>query len=404
MLYCSTVLSSSLGAGIRSAGRGSRAPPEAVCMVHNAQLTSAGDKSGTGQFCIMASVEHGGVPLGVKLPAIILASFLSMFFAEVFSGSSPLWFFSGWGLLVTLPLYGGHLLLLINLAMRFRRTSVSSLYLWGILFGLYESWITKVLWAGYIGATPGLGTFFGIGVQEFAVLALFWHPVFSFIIPVLVYETLVAAAGNPGGVLPSHAPFLARRRQNFILAGAALLIGASFLNVGVQTNAPGAVVTILGSVALISLALWLAVRERRGEAAQFGIGSLRLGRRGFSVLVIYIAVLYAVTFPLLLPERIPGLPVIAFTLAIYGAVVALIYLKKPNGEAASPPANGTTFFSIRDLGGLAIALVAATAILSLSPVADFVLFYGFYWGITGAGCFLLAMVMVMILRERLRAR
>lgn len=359
-------------------------------------------------MCLVVAVTKDAVqntvPLSVKLPAIALASILSMFFAEVFSGASPLWFISGWGILVTLPLYGGHLLLLVNLAMRYNRTSVSSLYLWGMLFGLYEAWITKVLWAGYIGASPGLGTFLGIGVQEFAVLVLFWHPVFSFIIPILVYELLMATAGGRG-MFPSHLPFLQRRRGNFILAGAALLIGASFLNIGAQLNAASGVVTIVGSVALASLALWLASRDRRSlEAGHLGVHALRLGRKGFSILLAYMASLYAITFPLLLPERIPQFPVIAFTLAIYAAVVALIFLKGRNVEAHADPSPTVRLFSAKDLAGFAVAMAAATALLSLSPVMDFVLFYGFYWGITGLGCVLLAGVLTRLAIERGRDR
>jgi len=361
-------------------------------------------------LCLVAAMAsealEAKVPLSVKLPAIALASILSMFFAEVFSGASPLWFLSAWGILVTLPLYGGHLLLLINLAMRCGRTSVSSLYLWGILFGLYEAWITKVLWAGYIGATPGLGTFLGIGVQEFAVLALFWHPVFSFIIPILVYQLLVVAvAGSAEGIFPSHAPFLQRRRRNFILAGVALLIGASFLNIGAQLNAASGVVTIVGSAVLISSALWLASRGGGGmESGHFGVHALRLGRRGFALLLAYMASLYASTFLFLLPERIPQLPVIASTLAIYAAVIALIFLKRRNSESYPDPGASMQSFSMRDLAGFAIAMVAATALLSLSPVLDFVFFYGFYWGITAAGCILMVAVLVVLSKERLRGR
>lgn len=348
----------------------------------------------------MAHGTEAGVPLRVKLPAIALASLLSMFFAEVFSGASPLWFLSGWGWLVTLPLYGSHLLLLINLAMRTGRTSVSSLYLWGIVFGLYEFWITKVLWAGYIGSTPGLGTFLGVGVQEFAVLALFWHPVFSFIIPVLVYEIMVAAAGNPAGVLPSHAAFLSRRRRNSAAAAVAVLIGASFLNIGAQANAPGAVLTIVGSIAIVSIMLWLAARGVRGEASRLGINALRLGRRGFAILAVYVGALYAVSFPLLLPERIPGVGVIAFTLAIYAAVAALISFKRRNAEVGTATSGRGAPFSFRDLAAFAVAMVAVTTVLTLSPVAGFVLFFGFYWGITGAGCVLLAIAIAILVRER----
>jgi hypothetical protein len=351
----------------------------------------------------MASSGGEGIPLRVKLPSVALASILSMFFAEVFSGASPIWFLSGWGVFVTLPLYGGHLLLLINLAMRYGRTSISSLYLWGMLFGLYEAWITKVLWAGYTGATPGLGTFLGIGVQEFAVLVLFWHPVFSFIIPLLVYELLAVAAGGMD-IHASHIPCLLRRRRNFILAGVAILIGSSFLNVGIQLNAASGVITIIGSVVLIALAFWLAGRNRTPDGkACIGMRSLRLGRKGLSILVVYMAALYAITFPLLLPERIPRFEVVVFTLAIYLAVIILLLGKRRNAEEDAILMEPLRFFSVMDLVGFAIAMVAVTTLLSLNPVIDFLLFYGFYWGITGLGCSLLLFSLFLIARDRRKA-
>jgi hypothetical protein len=77
--------------------------------------------------------------------AIILFGILCMVFGEVFSGASPLWFLRAWDWFVTFPLYWAQALLLINLALRYERTSITQLYLWGIIFGLYESWITKVI-------------------------------------------------------------------------------------------------------------------------------------------------------------------------------------------------------------------------------------------------------------------
>jgi len=99
-----------------------------------------------------------------KAALILLAGTLTMFFAEVCSGASVMWFVTGWAWLLTFWLYLSHFVLLINLALRFKRTSLTSLYLWGVLFGLYESWITKVAWAGYIGGQPILGTVLGFAV------------------------------------------------------------------------------------------------------------------------------------------------------------------------------------------------------------------------------------------------
>ncbi|MFX1298333.1 MAG: hypothetical protein ACFFD2_26195, partial [Promethearchaeota archaeon] len=130
------------------------------------------------------------LPNGNRCALILLIGCLSMFMAEVFAGSSQLWFIDPWSLIVTYWLYLGHLLLFLNLAMRTKRTSIPQLYLWGVLFGLYESWITKVLWFGYPGAEgPAISLVGGIAILEFFTLVFFWHPILAFVMPVLVFES-----------------------------------------------------------------------------------------------------------------------------------------------------------------------------------------------------------------------
>ena len=114
----------------------------------------------------------------IKIISFLLVGTLSVFFTEVFAGSSPLWFIDSWGIFMVFPLYSMHLIFFLNVAFRIKRTSLGHLYLLGVLIGLYESWITKVLWAGYPGAeAPLMGTFLGIAILEFSVLVFFWHPI-----------------------------------------------------------------------------------------------------------------------------------------------------------------------------------------------------------------------------------
>ena len=107
--------------------------------------------------------------------------------AEVFSGASlamGLW--HPWTLVVTYWLYYAHFFFFTTLAVRTGRTSLSSLYLWGVLFGLYESWITKVIWHGYSGDGKFiLGSIGPYGFSEISMVFLF-HPVMSFILPLSV--------------------------------------------------------------------------------------------------------------------------------------------------------------------------------------------------------------------------
>ncbi|RMG33930.1 MAG: hypothetical protein D6732_11150, partial [Methanobacteriota archaeon] len=63
------------------------------------------------------------------------------------------------------------------MALRYRRTSLLHLYFLGIVYGLYEAWITKVIVTGYINTNPILGSYHQIAIAEFIILVLFWHPV-----------------------------------------------------------------------------------------------------------------------------------------------------------------------------------------------------------------------------------
>ena len=138
------------------------------------------------------------IPHEKRWTLIILIGCLSMFMAEVFAGSSQMWFIDIWSLLVTFWLYLGHLLLFLNLAMRSKKTSIPQLYLWGVLFALYESWVTKVLWAGYPGSEgPAIALVGGIAILEFSTLVFFWHPILAFIMPILVYESFTLSNESP---------------------------------------------------------------------------------------------------------------------------------------------------------------------------------------------------------------
>ena len=111
---------------------------------------------------------------------------LSTFFAEVISGSDLFPFFHPWGILLVVPLYLLHTLIMITLVYRLGRPTLPALYFAGTLFGLYEAYITKVLW------NPDWGEVFKlaeIAVFEVLVLVFFWHTWMSFIFPLLAAET-----------------------------------------------------------------------------------------------------------------------------------------------------------------------------------------------------------------------
>jgi len=270
-------------------------------------------------------MSEEGAKKGSSLLAIFLFGFLSMIFAEVFSGASPLWFLGIWGWFVTLPLYWAHALLLLNLAMKYERTSLTQLYLWGVIFGLYEGWMTKVIWAGYMGDIPAYGVFLGFAVGEFFVIALFWHALFSFIIPILVFQIIVQATnkGEAGSIHTSHLGVISRRKRNYVLLGIIIVAGSLFMMMGLGADSFSIMIAGITNLAYIVLLSWFVTSW---NSKPLDLESLRLGKTGLSITIIYLFALYLYTFFTLFPERIPPLGTILLTIAFYGFVIILIFV------------------------------------------------------------------------------
>jgi hypothetical protein len=325
-----------------------------------------------------------------KAALILLAGTLSMFFAEVCSGASVLWFVTGWAWLLTFWLYLGHFVLLVNLALHFKRTSLTSLYLWGVLFGLYESWITKVTWAGYIGDQPILGTVLGFAVCESPIIVLFYHPVMSFIVPILVLERLSGAER----ILPGHRSWLVKTRRNRSVALFLVAMSSTFLAFGAKGRMLAAAGSILGSVAIIWLLYRLVLRRGNG---QFSLLSLKLERRALGILIAYIVALYVLGFFFLLPERIASVPTILLTVAFYGVVIALLRLAGPCEAAIAEPDRAEPFGGREAAGLLGLFLVLSTAMTPLGAF-DLVLVLVFYVIVFTAGFGLLVHCSANVLR------
>ncbi|MBI3956707.1 MAG: hypothetical protein HY340_01830 [Candidatus Kerfeldbacteria bacterium] len=264
-----------------------------------------------------------------KIIPFILIGLLSLFGAEVFSGSSKMWFLNPWAIFVTFPLYLAHLLFYFNLAIRTGRTSIPQLYFWGVLFALYEGPITKVLWGGYGDAAPIWGTFAGVGLLEFPTLVFFWHPVMSFLLPLLLFQILARAANaDPSNILPSTLPLLQKSKRTLMFFFGVAIMGSLLLSFNSQFDAGVAIATGLGSIVLILIAKKLAGKS-------ISLQHLVLGRRGFTMVIVYLVVLYAVMWWVIFPEKQPGVESIV-TITLTALVSGLIlWRSRPRAEKSN---------------------------------------------------------------------
>jgi len=321
-----------------------------------------------------------------KALSILLLGVLSMLFAEVFSGASTLWFLTVWGLLLTFPLYLGHGLFFFNVAVRTNRTSLRQLYFFGMMFGLYEALITKVLWFGYPTATgPAVGYFFGIAWSEFLTLVLFWHPVMSFLIPILAYELLSK------DIIPGHERLLQKNRITMIGVAILIVTGAVFQSNGAKYNMLVSLGSIAGTLVIIMLLHYLTPGKTRQ--------SLVLGKRGMVVLVMYLVVLYGATTVFILPERLPRtvLPYLLIFLW-YLLAIGLLWIDRftPQRRVVE-----RTVFSVRDLSICVVLLLGATVLFSLISQVSYAILLVFFVSLMGAGVVLFSWSVIMLIKQRI---
>lgn len=200
----------------------------------------------------------------------IILGALSTFFAEVTAGSTPLPFFSRVGLLLVFPLYFLHTLFFFSVVWSFGRPTLGALYAAGMLFGMYEAYLTKVVWTSYSADGP-MVTVAGIALFETLLLVLFWHSVLAFMVPVFVGETCLTRSREIVGLLPGPV-----RKRGKLLLGLLLIWSGLFTSVNSPSVARSVVSTGgSGAVVLALMFVW-----RRTGGTRYTMRDLLPGRKG----------------------------------------------------------------------------------------------------------------------------
>lgn len=287
-------------------------------------MSSAMDAAAEGGPMAVGQARQGVVWARLLVGAIVLIC------AEAFSGASlgmGLW--HPWTLGLTYWLYFAHFFLFTTLAVRTGRTSLSALYLWGVLFGLYESWFTKVIWAGYEGnGTLALGPLGPFGYSEISMV-FYFHPVMSFIVPLAVACVLLPA-------LRRHFPGLAwmtgRGRRARIAQGYFVITAAAPMAV----NAGGLANLALNLTFALAVTAVLLRLARPARAAVDATAVVAFSSRGFVGLCIYLVLLYALGYFGVRWEALPSAGLQAFTFVFYAVAIAGLALHRRRGpnEAA----------------------------------------------------------------------
>jgi hypothetical protein len=171
----------------------------------------------------------------------LIAAMVSTYSAEVISGSFPFPFFRLWGWGVLMPIYGLHLIVLAAVVFRWGKPNFRTLYLAGMLFGLYEAYITKILW---------MPRWFGglslahLGIAEVLVLVVWWHPIMSFIVPLMASERLLTQSRRISIPKPLRKPLIIGGVLECVIIGS------------LANSVPVMVVSVLAGAAILGIVVW----------------------------------------------------------------------------------------------------------------------------------------------------
>ena len=254
--------------------------------------------------------------------AVVLTA-VSGLLVENGTSSSPWLFFDAWGLLFVLPLYGLHVLLLGRAVLATPRPTLPLLYVAGALLGLYEAYITKVLWSPTWGPTDGpvVG---GLHVFQTAVLVLFAHPVLAFIAPLVIAEAhLVGRSGVIAGMPPRLAAALGSPRGRAWVA-AALTVSLAAHHAAVPGGPVVVGASALANTLVVAALLWWWHRRYAARP----LPTLRQALPGPRATVIVAGLLglqYVLAGVLVRPEGMPRTAGPHFVLAgIYAVLIAIL--------------------------------------------------------------------------------
>jgi len=334
-------------------------------------------------------------PFFTRLFFWLILGLFSTFFAEVVSASSPFVFFTPFGLVGTYPIYLLHTLVLGTLVIRrSRQVSLQALYFAGGIFGLYEAYITKVLWSPPWDTTTLHVA--GISVLDTVVLVGFWHAFMSFIVPLFAGELFLLRSNKLMRCLPEKWQAFLRRP-----AGVWVLAGVIGLWQGIAAG-QYAVVSALANALVLLVFIFLWQRLTRGRAYDWQ--DLLPNRIEWLVLLALLAGYYLVFGFNVRADAVPGLGgqlTIWVMYAIWGTLLWLALRVAPTEAEPIEPA--FTIPPVRTwlkfmLGFGLISLVVSLLVLPVRNVA-----FGAIWAVVLlAGAVALVWMTVSVLKQNHR--
>jgi hypothetical protein len=317
-----------------------------------------------------ATAKPSAPPFTIKLVFWLILGALSAVVAEVVAGADLYPFFHPWGWSMTIPVYGLHILVLsfILFGIGKRKVSLPSLFLAGMIFAMYETYITKVIWNPTFGEETATLSAGGIAWFQTAILVFFYHPFMSFMIPLFLGENLFTSSSETFQALPRFLQRLLGSKRGFLWAFALFAIycgafqanGAKTVKVSLTSGSSAvAVLFLLG-------AIWRWMRRGR----EYSLRELLPSKVQGTILCLLLLADYVATGILIRPEALPRtlLPHLIVWL-MYAAWISLLYF---NIKHAAPwtPTETSPFRAVSVPAGLlagVLLVVTSTLFVLFGP-------------------------------------
>jgi hypothetical protein len=329
---------------------------------------------------------------GRKFAFWLIAGMLSVVCVEVPAGSTMFPFFTIWGVLVVWPLYLIHSVFLAGVVFRIGKPGFWPLYSAGMLYGMYEAYITKVVWVSFRPEGP----FFSIGgiaLFETIICVLFLHPLLAFVIPLLFTEMLLTNSTEVFQGFPRW-PRGSIRAHPFLWAGSLMAMFGlmQFINSASVLNS---LLSGVGNCLVLGLAVFW---WRRSGGTDWSLRELLPGTRGLKAFGWVLLVWYLFWGIVIKPKDIPAVLHGQLTVWILYAVLGWIFYRSLLRSRQTPVVavgEWTPAFTWRGFFfcfGLATAVTTAARIWLHDFAAVQIMFFFSFYVITGLALLIGAML------------
>lgn len=269
-------------------------------------------------------------PRRIRYHFWVVLGVLSTVIPEVIAGSDLYPFFQITDYLLLIPLYSLHCIILWYTVWRNGKPRLYNLFPAGAIFGLYEAYLTKVIWNPTWAAAPlKVG---GIAVVETLVLVLFWHSFLAFIVPLLVAESLTGSEEVVDGI-----PEWLGNRLSWFNNGKRWYLIPLFAGLFQSINTPSLQDSLLSGLTCTIITYGIIQSWRRTDGPTYSMRQLLPTRREFNTLFGVTILLYALMGVFWRPEALPGISGQASVWALYLFFGVLLYLglRKSNNDQST---------------------------------------------------------------------